>query len=346
MTNGLIAIDKNRHITAFNPAASTMLNLKVQDALHQSISSINGAEALIEAFDKTLTTGKAYSHQEITLQHQDGRYLPISVSTAPLGGENGKRESVGAVGVLENLSEIKALEAERRRLDRLAALGEMAAIVAHEIRNPVAGIAAGVEFLTRNAPEDSAEFEGGLMIQGEVQRVNRILEDILFVARPLQLNLAPEALSNIIKNVIQRCQPQIKDNQVEVSFEHNDNLPRLNLDNQRLEQVFTNLIINATQAMPNGGRLLLQSKLVLSKVDEEPESVMVTITDTGPGIPTDVQQQIFEPFFTTKAKGTGLGLSVAHRIIEEHGGTIAVESEEEKGARFIINLPVKRGTAR
>jgi PAS domain S-box-containing protein len=341
MTNGLIAIDQHHRITAFNPAASLMFGCQMDKVLHQPLSKvINEPEALVEIFNKTLTTGKTHAHREITLPHHDGRDLSISVSTAPLSGENGWPKIVGVVGVLEDLSEIKALEAERRRLDRLAALGEMAAVVAHEIRNPVAGIAAGVEYLTRNAPEGSPEYEGGLMIQSEVERVNRILEDILFVARPLQLNLSYQALPDIIENVIQRCQAQIKASQVVTCSKHGENLPLLNLDRQRLEQVFTNLIINATQAMREGGQLSLQSNFDLNSDGKELQKVAVLITDTGPGIPTDIQQRIFEPFFTTKARGSGLGLSVARRIIEEHGGTIDVESEERKGTQFIIKLPL------
>ncbi len=340
MTNGLIAIDQHHRITAFNPAASKMFGCQMDKVLDQPLAKvINEPEALVEIFNKTLTTGKAYAHQEITLPHRDGHDLSISVSTAPLSGENGRRALVGVVGVLEDLSEIKALEAERRRLDRLAALGEMAAVVAHEIRNPVAGIAAGVEYLTRNAPEGSPEHEGGLMIQSEVERVNRILEDILFMARPLQLNLAYQALPDIIESVVQRCQPQIEASQVVIFSEHEEDLPLLNLDRQRLEQVITNLILNATQAMPEGGQLSFQSNFEPNSEGKEPPKVAVLITDTGSGIPADAQQRIFEPFFTTKARGTGLGLSVARRIIEEHGGTIAVKSEERQGTQFVIKLP-------
>jgi signal transduction histidine kinase len=216
----------------------------------------------------------------------------------------------------------------------------MAAVVAHEIRNPVAGIAAGVEYLTRNAPQGSVEAEGGAMIQGEVKRVSRILEDILFVARPLQLNFSHEALPCIMESVIQRCQPQAQAGQVDISFEAEDHLPALYVDSQRLEQVFANLIINAIQAMPGGGRLLLQANLEPAGTHE---MVIIKFTDTGPGIPADVQQRIFEPFFTTKAKGTGLGLSIARRIIDEHGGVISVTSRVNQGTCFTIKLPVTRG---
>jgi len=347
MTNGLIAIDKDQRITAFNPAASAMLGCQISDVLYQPISKVmNGAQELIRAFDKTLKTGQAQAHREIIIHRGNGRHLPISISTAPLAGENETQQPVGVVGVLEDLSEIKALEAESRRLDRLAALGQMAAVVAHEIRNPVAGIAAGVEYLARNVPEGSIESEGAAMIQEEIKRVNRILEDILFVARPLQLNLTPEALPNIIENVIHRCQPQLQESQVSVVLEFEENLSLLQVDSQRLEQVFTNLIINAIQAMTNGGQLEIQCKAEFNNNNAAKENIVILITDTGPGMSDEVQQRIFEPFFTTKSKGTGLGLSVARRIIEEHKGTINIEKIPTKGTRFVIALPLEEDDSR
>ena len=130
--------------------------------------------------------------------------------------------------------------------------------------------------------------------------------------------------------------------QVTVAAQYEENLPRLSVDRQRLEQVFTNLILNATQAMPGGGQLSLQTKLGSTENGNKEEDVIITIADTGPGIPAEVQHQVFEPFFTTKARGTGLGLTVARRIIEEHGGVISVENQATKGTCFIIRLPVTR----
>ena len=179
----------------------------------------------------------------------------------------------------------------------------------------------------------------GRTVQGEIERVNRILEDILFVARPLQLSLSNESLSEIIESVIRRSRPRIDHGQVTVTCKFEERLPRLKVDRQRLEQVLINLIINAIQAMSQGGQLTIETGLDALNGGRTANEVLVTITDTGPGIPVETQRRIFEPFFTTKAKGTGLGLAVARRIIEEHGGTIQVESQEHHGTRFLIRLP-------
>jgi two-component system sensor histidine kinase AtoS len=355
MTNGLIAINDQGVITTFNSAAAAMLGCQSEQVLHHTLeTAIPDGKELIDTFQHTLSTGRPDTRHEIIMHHQiDGVELPISIKTAPLtaGDSNGKAE--GVVGVLEDLSERKAMEAERRRLDRLAALGEMSAVVAHEIRNPVASIAAGVDYLSAKMEPDSSEAQGAAMIQSEIQRVNRILEDILFVARPFQLNLATENLAEIINDVIHRCQPQIQTGQVNVSTVFAADLPALNLDRQRLEQVFTNLIINATQAMQTSGQLPEERQLTIQtnvattargvgQKNGSTQQVIISFTDTGPGIPPDAQLQIFEPFFTTKARGTGLGLSVARRVVEEHKGTVKIDTRHKKGTRFIITLPIQR----
>lgn len=334
MTNGLIAIDRAGVITAFNPAAAAMLGCPIEQALNRPLAqAIPAAEQLAGVFNATLATGQAVPRTEILAANRNGHSLSISISTALLGQENG--QTVGAVGVIEDLSEIKALEAEHRRLDRLAALGEMSAVVAHEIRNPVAGIAAGVDYLTRNALPGTAEAQGAVMIQNEVKRVNRILEDILFVARPLQLNKTAQPLPPIVRMVQHRCQPQIEACGAALVIDIDEELPNLWVDNERLEQVLTNLVINATQALPQRGTITISAA-----VDAARPVIIINVADTGPGIDPDIQSRIFDPFYTTKTKGTGLGLSVARRIIEEHGGDITVASEAGRGTCFTLSLPV------
>lgn len=346
MTNGLIAVDHAGCLTAFNPAAARMLSYPAAQVLGQPVTTaFAGYPNLVEVLTHTLSTGQPYPHCELNLLRPDGVELPISVSAAPLSYSQAMLEPPGVVTVLEDLSGTKALEAERRRLDRLAALGQMSAVVAHEIRNPVAGIAAGVDYLTRNIAPDSPEFEGVTLVRGEIQRVNRILEDILFVARPARLNLSSEDVAQIIEHVLQRCQRQVIASQVTVITRFDPHVPPVPVDRQRLEQVFTNLIINATQAMPQGGQLFLQTYLDKTPNDRETGQVIITIADTGPGIPVEMRHKIFEPFFTTKTKGTGLGLTVAHRIIEEHGGMIGFDNQANQGTCFTICLPVTRRPA-
>jgi two-component system NtrC family sensor kinase len=209
----------------------------------------------------------------------------------------------------------------------------MSAVVAHEIRNPVAGIAVGVEYLSKSIPQESPHTEDVAMIQGEIERVNRILEDILSVARPFQLKLSTEAMPDIIEHVLHRHQAAIANKAIHVIRRYVPSLPPAQADRERMEQALTNLVLNAVEAMSAGGTLSIC-------LEANSRWLTITVSDTGPGIPAEVQRRIFEPFFTTKARGSGLGLAVARRVIEEHRGTIEVASELGKGTTFTIQLPL------
>jgi signal transduction histidine kinase len=176
------------------------------------------------------------------------------------------------------------------------------------------------------------------MIQGEIERVNRIVEDILFVARPLKLNRTQQPLAPIVTTILQRNQAQLEACQVQLTVHIAEDLPELQLDGQRLEQVLGNLINNAVQAMKQGGQINISATMPNSQV-------IIKVTDTGPGIASSQLPRIFDPFYTTKTKGTGLGLSVARRIIEAHQGTIAVDSQPGQGTSFTISLPAAVGVA-
>jgi signal transduction histidine kinase len=171
------------------------------------------------------------------------------------------------------------------------------------------------------------------MILGEIERVNRILEDILSVARPFQLKLGLQTAPDIMEHVLHRYQTSIEKKAIRVVRRYAPSLPQVLVDRQRMEQAFTNLVLNAVEVMPNGGTL----GIGLSADDCW---LTIAVSDTGPGISLDVQQRIFEPFFTTKTRGTGLGLAVARRVIEEHGGTIRVSSKMGMGTAFTIQLPL------
>ncbi|MFQ5611657.1 MAG: ATP-binding protein [Anaerolineae bacterium] len=333
MTNGLIALDLSGSVTAFNRAAAELIGLSSEAVVGQPVDVISPQSGeLVEAFRQTLDHRLPSVHREVTI-NRDGKPTPASASVSLL--RDGSNAVAGVVGLVEDLTELKALEAERRRLDRLAALGEMSAVVAHEIRNPIAAVAAGVKYITRHMGEELPDSKGVQMILDEIDRINRILEDILFVARPLHLNLEALALPALIDDVISRYRSQIEKSNICLKTEYQDNLPRVQGDRTRLEQVFTNLLMNTIQAMPEGGDINLQVTASGSKV-------YVSMQDSGPGIPSDVLPRIFEPFFTTKAKGTGLGLTVAHRVIEEHNGSIKADSAQGHGTTFLIALPSDR----
>lgn len=227
--------------------------------------------------------------------------------------------------------------------DRLAALGEMAAGLAHEIRNPLGAIKASAQFLAEPVPEgeaaNAAEFLG--IIVAEVDRLNRVVSSFLDYARPSRGDATPTDVNATIQRTMQLLAPECEANAVTWSVAAADALPLVRIDVEQLRQVLINLVQNAVQAMANGGSLVIEthSRSAGSARSADPAWVELRVRDTGPGIPARVLANLFVPFVTTKDKGTGLGLAISQRIVSAAGGTIEVRSHENVGTTFVVRLP-------
>jgi signal transduction histidine kinase len=241
--------------------------------------------------------------------------------------------------VIEN----SKLYQQMKEKDRLAALGEMSAGLAHEIRNPLAAIKGAVQYLDPNKlPEDDREFLE-IMIE-EVNRLNGVVTQFLDYSRPLKPSMAPTAVNEVLEKTFRLLQPEIPDN-VALELELADWLPRVQADAEQLKQVFLNLALNAFQAMPGGGRLQVSTRVARDELafwregTRRADVVEVRFRDSGPGIPETARDSIFVPFYTTKEKGTGLGLAICQRIVKAHQGSIVVRSPPGDGAEFLVSLP-------
>lgn len=235
-----------------------------------------------------------------------------------------------------HLLEVKALEAEVLHRERLSALGNLAAAVAHEVRNPLNAISMGLQRLkVEFQPTDAQEHYSRLteLMLGEAQRLNSIVEQFLSLARPIEINAEALPLPEILKELAALQDSEAKRSKVQIRVVAAPNLPALKADPDLLTQVLLNLMLNGLQAMPDGGTLTLEAK-------NSNGNFLIAVTDTGTGITAENQRRIFEPYFTTKAKGTGLGLAISRRIIEAHGGTITVSNQAGGGCRFEISLPL------
>lgn len=235
-----------------------------------------------------------------------------------------------------HMLEVKALEAEVLQRERLSALGNMAAAVAHEIRNPLNAISMGLQRLNAEfQPADDQEDYSRLaaLMLGEVQRLNTIVEQFLSLARPIEINSEALPLPEVLKELASLEDSDAKRSRVQIRVVAAPNLPALKADPDLLTQVLLNLMLNGLQAMPEGGTLTLEAKTTNS-------NFLIAVTDTGTGIAAENHRRIFEPYFTTKPKGTGLGLAISRRIIEAHGGTITAANETTGGCRFEICLPL------
>jgi two-component system NtrC family sensor kinase len=227
---------------------------------------------------------------------------------------------------------VKARE-ELVQAEKLAAIGELAAGVAHEINNPMAIIRGNAEILQMAVPQEAPIREEVDIIAGQVSRVDRIVANLLKFARRERKQLALTDLNQMLDEIVRQVKHQAPLVGIAVNRQLDPDLPRIEADPHQLRQVFTNLILNAIQAMPDGGSLTL-----VTQADKEAGSCEVVVADTGVGIPQQNLEQIFNPFFTTRANGTGLGLSVSYGIVRDHGGKISVESEPGKGTVFRVTL--------
>jgi len=224
---------------------------------------------------------------------------------------------------------------EMARAEHLATLGELAAGLAHEIRNPLAGIAGVVEVMSKDLPANSPSRAVMGDVQKEIRHIQDILNDLLFYARPRPPAFHPSDLNATIEQAVMLARQQVRNKPVQILFTANSSLPLVDHDPALIQQVVLNLLLNGIQAISGAGKVEVTAT-------REQDQAIVEVADTGRGIPADALPKIFKPFFTTRSEGTGLGLSLANGIVQSHGGKIEVSSAPGKGSQFQIWLPVER----
>jgi signal transduction histidine kinase len=233
-------------------------------------------------------------------------------------------------------------ETQLRRADRLSALGQLSAGLAHEIRNPLGAIKGAVEILQEDFPTGHPKAEFYAILLKEVERLNDVLINFLSFARPVMPHLAPLDVRTVLTALEGLTSGQARAHRVQIFTSFHQGPSRVMADETLLKQAFLNIMLNAVEAMPAGGDLAISTRLSpASATGDRPEWVEVVFDDTGPGIREEDLGRIFDPFFTTKKDGTGLGLAITHRIIENHHGTIRVTSQRDKGTTFVVTLPLE-----
>jgi two-component system, NtrC family, sensor histidine kinase HydH len=326
---GLIATDQAGQVTFFNAAAETITGLAA-DAMKGRQADKFLPEQLC-GLKQSLDQGEAIAERETECTFSEGRTIPLSISASRIINELG--EFVGQVLILRDLREVRRLEAEVRRQDKLAALGKLAAGVAHEIRNPLSSIKGMTTFMAEQFPDGSeAKTAAGVMIQ-EVDRLNRAISELLDFARPTDLKRQATDIAALLTRSIQLIHQDAANQNVRVDLELADDICPVHVDPDRLNQCLLNLYLNAIQAMTGGGTLRVTCDA------ENDRYVRIRISDTGPGIAAEHLGRIFDPYFTTKNKGTGLGLAVVHKIVEAHGAHLNVESIVGTGTTMTIQFP-------
>jgi signal transduction histidine kinase len=262
-----------------------------------------------------------------------------------------RRDEIGALGrsfnaMVRRIADmLRQLELhhqrEMQRADRLATLGELAAGIAHEVRNPLAGISGAVQVLTSELADDDPRKDVMKEIQKEIDRLDGSLKTFLEYARPAKPELQLVDVHEVIDRTLNLCLQSAQCSGIEVVRRFDNDLPPMRIDPILMEQVFMNIIINALQAMDNSGRLTVITRRANDGIVRG-DAADIVFEDTGGGIPEERLENIFRPFFSTKHQGTGLGLTIALRIVEQHGGTITVDSEVGKGTRFRVVVPMNQ----
>jgi len=338
MVSGVMTVDQKERIVTFNVMAEKITGRKIIEVLGKSCEEIWGEDSLLNRIVTQSFKEHCFNNHEAVLPSSERGAVPVSIASTLLRDHDGKK--IGVLITILDLTEIKQLEEKVRRADKLAALATMGAGMAHEIKNPLSSMKVFAQLLpTRfNDPEYRKKLEE--ILPREIDRIDRIVESLLSFARASALTFAPVKIDELLDETIADYKEQAKSAKVKVEKSY-ASLPPIEVDRGQLSQVFSNLVLNALQAMPEGGALRVMT-LEGDRLDGEMKTIKVVVSDSGPGISKETQKRLFDPFYTTKYGGTGLGLTISHSIVDGHRGFIDLESEIGKGTSFTISLPVRQ----
>ncbi len=337
VSSGLVTFDRdgrvltaNRTVEALSGRSQRALRLQPWDGVFQQ------APSFPHLWEDLRTGLRAPYRFPASLARADGATIPIGVSASVL--RRGSGEAVGVICSFQDLSDIKRMEAQVRHADRLAAIGRLAAGLAHEVRNPIASIRGSIEVLRQNLKPQGADRRLMDIVLRESDRLDGTIAEFLEFSRPRRLQPVPTDLTQMIDEVLLLLAQQAGE-ALRTAREYPDGTVKAYVDPAQIRQALWNLCRNAVDAMPQGGTLRVVARHSRAADPEHWPVVEIVVEDSGPGVASEHLPHIFEPFYTTKPDGTGLGLAIVHRIIQEHEGEIRVENREGGGARLVVVLP-------
>ncbi len=341
--DAISVVDLEGKILYWNEGAEQIYGYRKEEVLGKRLSDLlfpsdekrrEEEQRLLDALMSRVKQGEAVPNVEVKRQTKEGREIVTSMTISPLRDSEGK--IIGASRICKDITQLKKVEERMLLTERLTSLGELTAGVAHELRNPLAGIKINTQILLRN--KDLSDMERKLLessLEG-IGKIQKIVDDMLHFAKPKTAHFKEEDINEVVESSLAIFQTKLKKGNISFSFQKGEGLPKVWIDAHQIQQVLTNLMLNAIQAMEKGGSLTLRTFL------DRGNSLGIEVRDTGIGIPQAHLKKIFDPFFTTKSEGTGLGLSITLKILENHGATIDVESQEGKGSVFTIYFPLRR----
>lgn len=334
MSSGLVTADLDGRVMSFNPAGYAILGLSSAEVLGRPCWDLFEWENGPEFYARVAQRNVPYRFEREVVR-RDGRRVLLGMTLSWLKDSNG--DPMGMVGIFQDLTEIKALEDRVRQRERLASVGELAAGLAHEIRNPLAAISGAMEVLQQDLRLEGEPATLMDIALRETERLDDLIGQFLLYARPASPQKRYCDLVRLVKEtlVLLRAHHDFRPG-IQITGQLPDTPIWAEADANQIRQVVWNLLVNALQAMPDGGQLTVRLRSIASA---RPAAVTLTIGDTGQGVKPEDVHRMFLPFFTTKPGGSGLGLAIVHRIVEEHRGHVDVKSEWTKGTRVTVTLP-------
>jgi two-component system sensor histidine kinase HydH len=327
---GLLALDHQGNIAAFNKVAEAVLQCSAAEVIGQAAVKCIPAALLKEI--RNSQTHDDIIEKEIECRTAGGKTVPLEVGASSIKDENDV--FVGNVLLFKDLTEVRALRREVARSQRLASVGRLAAGVAHEIRNPLSSIKGFATYFKERYPDRPQDQQTSTIMIQEVDRLNRVVGQLLEFARPVPVKPKPVSLQKLLDDSVTLVAERAADKGISIQTQNNARVDEVRIDPDRTNQVLLNLYLNAIDAMEKGGELNVEIS-----ANGQGGDVVILVSDTGHGIRQEDLSKIFEPYFTTKSTGTGLGLAIAHNTIEAMGGKITVESDRQAGTTFTVTLP-------
>ncbi len=337
--DAIIGLDNNYRVFLWNKGAEAMFGYKKEEVMGREFDFLI-PEILLSKGEKKFLIDEVnrngfLANYESERLKKNGETINVSISRFAIYDEN-NISSIGSVGILRDITTVKKLQKELREKENLALIGEVVSSIAHSLSNPLNIISGNADYLLLNRKPGEADHEELKTIVDETTRITKSLRGLLNFSRPLNAEKAKTQINELAEEVISKTRFIIGNKNIVIKRQFDKNLPVIPVDRAQIEEVITNLVVNAIQAFTANGEIILKTRAGSS-------DIFIEVSDNGPGIPKELQEKIFRPFYSSKGygKGTGLGLSIVKRIVSEHDGSVKLRSQTGKGTTFTIRLPVK-----